>query len=73
MTVRKDFDHSEQRYLYIPVCDYCGSELPACNRFLDAVNSMRDEGWKRTTYRTETEKVKQDLCTDCQEEDEDIS
>ncbi len=50
---------------YVPICDYCGEELPPCCDFQEAVLSMGQHGWETRRIDDEWE----DVCDYCQEAD----
>ena len=55
---------------FVPVCDYCGCELPPCNTYVSALISMRREEWtrRRRDYENiETGSHYEDICPECQE------
>lgn len=56
MSIERDYGQ------FIPVCDYCGDQLPAVDSFPEAVQAKRDAGWVSREVDGEWE----DVCPDCQ-------
>lgn len=52
---------------YVIVCDMCGETSEEYDTWEDAKNAKKALGYKSTCYRTETEDIWQDLCSDCQD------
>ena len=60
MSIERDYDQ------YIPVCDYCGRELPAEDSFQDAMDAKDAAGWKHVITGTDW----YDYCPACYVENE---
>jgi len=49
--------------MYVPICDYCGTQLKAAHKFKDAITAKKDARW--CTYKNNYN-VWIDYCPECQ-------
>ena len=49
--------------VYVPTCDYCGTELSTIASWNGARTTMKEAGWKSIL----TEAGREEICDDCQE------